>query len=103
MNDYQHIRWSIVYTRFYLWYAASVATFGCINLDHVISARFVFKNRNPYLELITGNPKSIFISTREIPSHEIADYFGIRDLQEQSTRAENTDINDWDETIGIGI
>ena len=102
MYDYQHIRWSIVWTNFYLWYEASVATFGCINLDHVISARFVFKNRNPYLELITGNPKSILISTKEIPSHEIARYFGIKDLQERSTRADDTDIYKWDERIGIG-
>lgn len=103
MYGYQHIRWSIVWTNFYLWYKASVATFGCINLDHVIAARFVFKDSNPYLELVTGNPKSILISTKEIPSHEIANYFGIEDLQEQSTRAENNDIYAWDERIGIEV
>ncbi len=103
MDDYQYIRWSIVLTNFYLWYAASVATFGCINLNHVISARFIFKNSNPYLELITGNPKSILISTEELPFREIANYFGIKNLQEQSTRAENNDIYNWDERIGIGV
>lgn len=103
MNHYQHIVWSIVHTKFYLWYTASIATFGYINLNHVISARFIFKDSKPYLELITGNPKSILISTGEIPSHEIAAYFEIEDLQEQSTRAEDTDIHHWDETIGIDV